>query len=169
MQALISCLPSYVSQHLSIYSISLCLKIHHALLLAVTTSLTPHTVKHSPSSPLHWCPPSLPPSASACICCSTVVWSTLFALKINGLKLWINKVELSGVSVCLPWPVSSAGGRCGPDSHGAPHAGNPLKQLHQRTPPDYRKTQRKTCKLPPGSEIWHINYRLRMLLCFFLL
>lgn len=45
---------------------------------------------------------------------------------IKCLKLGINKVELSSMSVWLPWSVSTAGGSCGPDSHGAPHAGNPL-------------------------------------------
>lgn len=92
---------------------------------------TPHTDKHSSSSPLHWSPPFLPLSVP--ICCFTVVCSTLFALEINCLQLRINQVELNSMSVCLPWSVSSVWGSCGPDSHGAPHAGNPLNLTNSCT------------------------------------
>lgn len=77
--------------------------------------------------------PLCPPIGFPCICCFTVVSSTLFALTINCLQLRINKAESNSTSVCLPRSVSAAGGSRGPDSHGAPDAGNPLNLTHSYT------------------------------------
>lgn len=93
----------------------------------------PHHIQKN-TAPLPHCteaPPCLPLSVP--VCCFTVVCSTLFALEINCLQLGINQVKLNSMSVCLPWSVSSVWGSCGPDSHGAPHAGNPLNLTNSCT------------------------------------
>lgn len=78
------------------------------------------TYKHSSSSPLFFYP-SLPAFVA-----SLLSEALCLPSKWICLKLAINKAKLNSMSVCLPWSASSAGGSCGPDSHGAPHAGNPL-------------------------------------------
>ena len=84
-----------------------------------------------------------------CICCFTVVWSTLVSLKLNALNWELMKSCYTArlfASFALSPPLW---GRCGAYSHGAPHAGNPLNLTNSctdKTPPDYQKTQRSACK-----------------------